>query len=98
MDGYANVVLILGISGAWSRLRELTKMTVDDIEDTDSILIVKRQGGWKSSTVAKGYVEDSINNQISNKILDCQISGLSAITSTAIASTSNMDSFPTTTS
>ncbi|KAJ8985448.1 hypothetical protein NQ317_017080 [Molorchus minor] len=34
------VVLILGISGACRR-EELTKMTVDDIEDKDSILIVK---------------------------------------------------------
>ncbi|KAJ8955796.1 hypothetical protein NQ317_000683 [Molorchus minor] len=34
------VVLILGISGACRR-EELTKMTVDDTEDKDSILIVK---------------------------------------------------------
>ena len=30
----------------------------------------KRHGGWKSSTVTEGYIEDSINNKIdaSNKI------------------------------
>ncbi|KAJ8973037.1 hypothetical protein NQ317_004061 [Molorchus minor] len=177
----SKVVLILGISGACCR-EELTKMTVDDIEDKYSILIVKvpdtktniqqiftvsnldyidvyrkyaalrpsyaashrlifkyknqrcfnqvvgincigkmpsllakylklpnfnaytghcfrrtsatllaNAGGrlYKSSTVAKEYVEDSIDNkiQISNKILDCKISGSSAITSTAIAFT-----------
>ncbi|XP_023313162.1 uncharacterized protein LOC111693184 [Anoplophora glabripennis] len=49
------------------------------------ICSLKRHGGWKSSTVAEGYVEDSINNkiQISNKILDCEISGSHGITSTS---------------
>lgn len=61
------------------------------------ICVLKRHGGWKSSTVAEGYVEDSINNkiQISNKILDCEISGSSAVTSTAVACKSKMDSLPT---
>lgn len=62
------------------------------------ISVLKRHGGWKYSTVAEGYVEDSINNkiQISNKILDCEISGSSsAITSTAFAFESKMDSLPT---
>lgn len=47
------------------------------------IFSLKRHGGWKSSTVAEGYVEDSINNkiQISNKILECQIPGSSTSTS-----------------
>lgn len=60
------------------------------------ICVLKRHGGWKSSTVAEGYVEDSINNkiQIANKISDCDISGSSAITSTAVASKSKMDSLP----
>ncbi|KAJ8979351.1 hypothetical protein NQ317_016080, partial [Molorchus minor] len=64
-----------------------------------NICSLKRHEGWKSSTVAEGYMEDSINNkiQISNKILDCEISGSSAITFTAIASTSKTDSFPTAT-
>lgn len=48
------------------------------------ICSLKRHGGWKSSTVAEGYVEDSINNkiEISNKILECNISRSNAIPST----------------
>ncbi|KAJ8968658.1 hypothetical protein NQ317_002643 [Molorchus minor] len=41
---------------------------------------IYRHRGWKSLTVAEGYVEDSINNKLSNTILDCEISGSSAIT------------------
>lgn len=35
---------------------------------------IKRHGGWKSATVAEGYIEDSLNNKIdiSNKIFNCQ--------------------------
>lgn len=34
---------------------------------------IKRHGGWKSTTVAEGYIEDSLKNkiEISNKILNC---------------------------
>lgn len=40
--------------------------------------ILKRHGGWKSTTVAEGYVEDSIENkkQISNSIYGDIVSGL----------------------
>lgn len=36
------------------------------------LTMVKRHGGWKSSTVAEGYIEDSIQNKskISNKITE----------------------------
>lgn len=36
------------------------------------ITLLKRHGGWKSSTVAEGYVDESINNklEIANKILN----------------------------
>jgi integrase len=35
---------------------------------------IKRHGGWKSTAVAEGYLEDSLNNKIaiSNKISNCQ--------------------------
>lgn len=35
---------------------------------------IKRHGGWKSTSVAEGYIEDSLNNKIdiSNKISNCQ--------------------------
>lgn len=35
------------------------------------LLTLKRHGGWRSSTVAEGYVGDSLNNKITiaNKIL-----------------------------
>lgn len=41
-----------------------------------NITEVKRHGGWKSTTVAESYIEDSIQqkNKISNKILDVEIS------------------------
>lgn len=37
------------------------------------LISIKRHGGWKSSSVAEGYIEDSLMNkvEISNKILDC---------------------------
>lgn len=40
------------------------------------ILTLKRHGGWKSTSVAEGYVEDSIQNKISvaKKILDTNVS------------------------
>lgn len=42
------------------------------------ILTLKRHGGWKSSTVAEGYVEDSITNKI--KISKCILTGESSKT------------------
>lgn len=38
------------------------------------ISVLKRHGGWRSSTVAEGYVEDSIESKmkISNAILGCE--------------------------
>jgi hypothetical protein len=35
---------------------------------------IKRHGVWKSTAVAEGYLEDSLNNKIaiSNKISNCQ--------------------------
>jgi integrase len=40
------------------------------------ITSVKRHGGWKSTTVAEAYIEDSLANkiEISNKILNTQLS------------------------
>lgn len=37
------------------------------------ILALKRHGGWKSTAVAEGYVDESIQNklQVSNQILEC---------------------------
>ncbi|KAJ8981336.1 hypothetical protein NQ317_015977 [Molorchus minor] len=67
------VGLILGIAGA-CRTDELVNLTVDDIEDVGSSLIVKITNtktkiprifvlDWKSTTVAEGYVENSIENK-----------------------------------
>lgn len=41
------------------------------VEAGGDILMLKRHGGWKSSTVAEGYIEDSMSSktEISNKIL-----------------------------
>lgn len=45
------------------------------------ISVLKRHGGWKSTTVAEGYVEDSIHNK--NKISDA-ISGTVASSSNVV--------------
>lgn len=39
-----------------------------------NITCIKRHGGWKSTSVAEGYIEDSLTNKIMtcNKISDCQ--------------------------
>jgi hypothetical protein len=39
-----------------------------------NITCIKRHGGWKSTSVAEGYIEDSLTNKIltSNKISDCE--------------------------
>lgn len=56
------------------------------------ITTLKRHGGWKSSTVAEGYIEDSMHNkiQISNKILDCEFSNsnVQPVESTSATATS----------
>lgn len=54
---------------------------------------LKRHGGWKSSTVAESYIEDSLSNKIdiSNKILNSQPS-----TSTEDMPDKNCDSQPVT--
>lgn len=57
------------------------------------ILTLKRHGGWKSSTVAEGYVEDSITNkvEIANKILKEKNFNINATTpnfTSAVANTS----------
>ncbi|KAJ8982961.1 hypothetical protein NQ317_005279 [Molorchus minor] len=76
------VGLILGIAGA-CRTDELVNLTVDDIEDCRrssatlladagvDITTIKRHAGWKSTTVAEGYVENSIENKtkIANQVL-----------------------------
>lgn len=55
---------------------------------------LKRHGGWKSSTVAEGYVEDSINNKInlSNKILDCDLLNVDPVQSSSKANNNNVTS------
>ncbi|KAK5639946.1 hypothetical protein RI129_010757 [Pyrocoelia pectoralis] len=73
-----------------------TSATLDKVGR--DVCVLKRHGGWNSSNVAEGYVEDSMNNkiQISNKILDCEISGSSATTSTEVTYNSITDnSLPT---
>uniref|UniRef100_A0A1B6KE83 Tyr recombinase domain-containing protein n=1 Tax=Graphocephala atropunctata TaxID=36148 RepID=A0A1B6KE83_9HEMI len=62
------------------------------VEGGGDLLTLKRHGGWKSSTVAEGYVEDSIARKIdvSKKLF----APLTASTSTAIldsASTSKQE-------
>ncbi|PSN39688.1 hypothetical protein C0J52_22264 [Blattella germanica] len=49
--------------------RSSTTLLVDAGGDTTTL---KRHGGWKSTTVAEGYIEESIQNkmQISNTILN----------------------------
>lgn len=47
------------------------------------LLQLKRHGGWQSSTVAEGYIDESISNKLdtSKKILDCTITAPSTSTS-----------------
>lgn len=44
---------------------------------------IKRHGGWKSTSIAEGYIEDSISNKIkiSNKILNCEVSAAGPVPS-----------------
>lgn len=46
---------------------------------------LKRHGGWRSSSVAEGYIEDSLENKIkiSNKISNCEVEIPSTSASTA---------------
>lgn len=54
------------------------------------ILGLKRHGGWRSSSVAEGYIEDSVENknQFSNKILHGNSRGNSTVTESDIAAQS----------
>jgi hypothetical protein len=54
------------------------------------ILTLKRAGGWKSSGIAEGYVDDSINKKIdiAKKMFPGRNSTDVASTSTNVASTS----------
>ena len=49
--------------------RSSATILVDSGADLTSL---KRHGGWKSSSVAEGYIEESLNNKIevANKILN----------------------------
>ncbi|KAJ8969637.1 hypothetical protein NQ317_000958, partial [Molorchus minor] len=73
------VGLILGIAGACQN-DELVNLTVvilrissaTLLEDAGvNIMTIKRHAGWKSTTVAEGYVENSIENKtkIANQVL-----------------------------
>lgn len=56
------------------------------VETGTDLLTLKQHGGWKSSAVAEGYIETSINkkNDISNRILSIQSASTSTITSNSL--------------
>lgn len=56
------------------------------------ILALKRHGGWKSSTVAEGYIDESVQSKISvsNKILS-SIASSSTTTTSSIVDSDNVN-------
>ncbi|KAJ8955380.1 hypothetical protein NQ318_003477 [Aromia moschata] len=77
----AKVVVVFGIAGA-CRICEISQVTLDDIEDSvtssatllvesgGDLMTLKNHGGWKSSTVDEGYVDESVahRTEIANKV------------------------------
>lgn len=61
------------------------------VETGADLLMLKQHGGWKSSAVAEGYVENSLNkkNDISNRLLSVQNTNIASTTSSNIINKSS---------